>query len=266
MNIYRHELKAYRKSTIIWTFSLIGLTALFLSMFPSISKDAEQFGKLLEGYPEAVRKAIGLELDTFFSFLGFYSYTFLYITLAGAIQAMNLGLSVFSKEMREKTADFLLTKPVTREKVFLSKLLAALTSLLVTNVAFFAASFLISSRITTEDYSGKAFLLISLTLLFIQLIFLALGLFISVFARQLKNITAVSFGTVFGFFLLGMLSSTSGSDGAMRLLSPFKYFDTAYIIRHGEYEWRYILAASIIVLVSAAMGLIIFKKKDIHSV
>ena len=71
MNIYLHELKAYRKSTIIWSCSLVLLIILFLSMFPSFSKDATDVKKLLEGYPEAFRKAIGLSLDPLFTILGF---------------------------------------------------------------------------------------------------------------------------------------------------------------------------------------------------
>ena len=74
MNIFFHELKAYRKSTIIWTVSLVIVVILFMSMFPSFAKDAEEFKKLLEGYPEAVRKAFGIELGNFFTILGYYTY------------------------------------------------------------------------------------------------------------------------------------------------------------------------------------------------
>ena len=96
MNMYLHELKAYRKSTIIWTTSLVLIIILFLSMFPAFSKDTADFKKLLEGYPEALRKAIGLSLDNVFTLLGFYSYIFLYILLCGSIQAMHLGISILN--------------------------------------------------------------------------------------------------------------------------------------------------------------------------
>ena len=133
MNMFLHELKAYRKSAIIWTTALVALVVLFLSMFPSFSREAEEFKKLLEGYPEALRRALGLAVENIGSILGFYSYVFLYISLVGAIQAMNLGMSIVSKEVRDKTADFLLTKPVTRTKIMTSKLLAAVASLVITN-------------------------------------------------------------------------------------------------------------------------------------
>ena len=41
MNMFLHELKSYRKSTIIWTCSLVGLIIMFLPIFPSFSNDIE---------------------------------------------------------------------------------------------------------------------------------------------------------------------------------------------------------------------------------
>lgn len=135
-----HEIKAYRKSTFVWTLSLIAIVVLFMSMFPAISRDIIEFQKLLEGFPEPVRKALGLEVENFGTILGFYSYMFVYITLCGAIQAMHIGTSIVSKEVRDKTADFLLTKPVSRTKILTAKLLAALTTIVMTNIVFFLSA------------------------------------------------------------------------------------------------------------------------------
>lgn len=265
MNIFLYELNAYRKSTIIWTIALLALVALFLSMFPSISNDAEEFKKVLEGYPEGVRKAIGLNIDSFFSLLGFYSYSFLYITLCGAIQAMNIGVSIVSKEVREKTADFLLTKPVTRTTILTSKILAAVASLLITNIVFNVGSSLIASQVKIEDFSKNTFLLISLVLFFIQFIFLALGLVISILMRKVKSVITISLGTVFSFFIIAMLSSTSGDD-YKRYFSPFKYFDTSYIIKHSCYENSFLITGIVIIIVSIVTSYFVYIKKDIHSV
>lgn len=265
MNMFLHELKAYRKSTIIWTCSLIGIIVLFLSMFPAFSREAETFKELLEGFPEPIRKAFGLSVESMSSILGFYSYTFLYITLCGAIQAMNLGTSIVSKEVREKTADFLLTKPVTRSQIMTSKLLAAFTSLVITNVAYLAASSIMASIVKTEDYSYKIFFMISITLFFVQLIFLALGVIVSVLARKIKSVIPISLGTVFGFFIAGMLASVIG-DEAVRYITPFKYFDTNYIIKNSGYEVTFIIVEIVFIIAAITASYIVYCKKDIHAV
>jgi ABC-2 type transport system permease protein len=265
MNIFFHELKAYRKSTIIWTVSLILVTLLFMSMFPAFARDAEEFKKLLEGYPEGVRKAIGLNLENLFSILGFYCYALSFITLCGAIQAMNLGTSIISKEVREKTADFLLTKPVTRTTIVTSKLLAAFSSLVITNIVYIAAASIIASQVKTEDFSLKLLILLSLTVFFIQLIFLAIGIIVSVVVPKIKSVLAVSLSTVFAFYFLGMLSATSGEEGK-RYLSPFKYFDTAYILKHSAYEISFMITELIVIVVAIGASYVVYTKKDIHAV
>lgn len=263
MNILLHELRAYRKSTIIWTISLIGIAALFMSLYPSFSRDTEEFRKLLEGYPAALREAFGINLDTFFSILGFYCYGLSFVTLSGAIQAMNLGTSIVSKEVREKTADFLLTKPVTRQRVLANKLLAAFISIIITNIVYIAAATLIANQVKTDDFQLSIFILLSLTLFFVQLIFLAVGIIISVIVPKIKSVLTVSLATVFTFYFLGMFSSI---DEAKRYLSPFKYFDTAYIMEKSGYEISFLITGAVVIILAIGASFLIYTKKDIHSV
>lgn len=265
MNIYIHELKAYRKSTMIWTFSLTAIVVVFMSLFPAISKDIEEFTKLMEGFPEAVRQALGLELVSLGSILGFYSYAFLYLTLCGAIQAMNVGTSIVSKEVREKTADFLLTKPVTRTRILTSKILAATTSLVITNAVYIAVASIMASIVKTEAYSVTVFLMISITLLFIQLIFLAIGIIISVVFPKIKSVLTVTLGTVFAFFIVSMLTSIS-EDSAKRYLSPFQYYDRPYIIENSRYEASFIIVGVGIIVVALAASYVVYARRDIHAV
>lgn len=265
MNIYWHELKALRKSTIVWTLSLAAIIIFFMSVYPSFTKDVEDFTKMLEGYPEPVRKAIGLDISNVFSLLGFYSYCLVYITLCAAIQAMNLGTSILSKEAREKTADFLMTKPVTRSKIMTSKILAAFTSLVFTDMIYFVVAFSIATSVATEDFSSQVFFMISITILFTQLIFFAIGLFLSVILSKIKSVLTVSLGTVFTFFIISIIVSTT-EDDIKRYFTPFKYFDTAYIMEKSSYEMSFLLVGVAIVIAAITASYFLFIKKDIHAV
>lgn len=266
MNMFLYELKSLRKSALIWTCVLIALAALYLSIYPSIVNDAADFKKLLSGYPAPVRAMLGINLDYITSILGFYSMIFSFITLSGAIQAMNLGASILSKESRERTADFLLVKPVSRSAIVSAKLLASFTTILATNIVFFAGSAIIANSVKTADFSFKLFFMINLTLFFIQLIFLALGVVISLFFNKLKSVLPISLGVVFGLYLIGALLATGKGDDAARFISPFKYFDITYIIKNASYEASYLITGAVIVLVSVVASYIIYNKKDIHAV
>lgn len=265
MNIFIHELKTYRKSTIIWSLSLIAIMIIFMSMYATFAEDAKGFMKIVENYPEAIRNAMGFNQENFFTILGFYSFPLSFITLCAAIQAMNLGTSIINKEVREKTADFLLTKPVTRTKILTAKLLAAFVSIGVTNIFYFAAASFVALQVQTDDFSLKIFLLLSLTIFFIQLIFLSLGIIISVIVQKIKSVLTVSLATVFAFYFVGMFSDTTG-DEVKRYFSPFKYFDTAYIMKHSSYETTFLIAGAVIIILAIATSYVVYSKKDIHAV
>jgi ABC-2 type transport system permease protein len=265
MNIFFHELKAYRKSTIVWSISLVLVVALLMSLFPAFTKDVTEFKKLLEGYPEPVRKALGMDLNTLFSILGFYCYSLTFITLCGAIQAMNIGTSIVSKEVREKTADFLLTKPVTRKQILTAKLLAAVVSLIITNIIYFAVASFMAFQVKTDDLSFKTFVLLSLTIFFVQLMFLSLGIIFSVALRKIKSVLSISLTTVFAFEFITMLITTA-DEKANRYFSPLSYFDTAYIMEKSKYEVSFLLVGAAIILVAVAVSYFIYSKKDIHAV
>ncbi|WP_066071806.1 ABC transporter permease [Neobacillus soli] len=261
MNIFLHELKAYRKSLIIWSLSLLLIVVLFMSFYPSFAKDSEEFTKIMAGYPEAIRNALGVNLGNFFTILGFYCFPLSFITLCGAIQAMNLGTGIVSKEVREKTADFLLTKPVTRTTVLTSKLLAAFSVLVITTIVYITAASIMAFQVKTDDFSFKLFIMLSLTMFFVQLIFLAFGIIISVVVPKIKSVLTVSLATVFAFYFLGMFT-----EGAKRYFSPFNYFDTAFIIKNKSYEASFLIAGAIIIILAIAASYFVYAKKDIHSV
>jgi ABC-2 type transport system permease protein len=266
MNMFLHELKSLRKSTIIWTCALVAMALLYLSIYPGMAEDAEGFKKLLGNYPAPVRAMLGINLDYITSILGFYSMVFSFIVLFGAIQAMNLGLSIISKESRERTADFLLVKPVSRSAIVTAKLMAAFTAILATDAIFFIVSTMLANSVKIADFSGKLFFMINLTLFFIQLIFLAIGLGVSVFFNKLKSVLPISLGVVFGFYMIGALLAVGKEENMLRLISPFKYFDIPYILKNESYDTAYLFASAVIVVAAIAVSYIIYIKKDIHAV
>lgn len=265
MNMVLHELRALRKSGIIWLCVMAALAAMYLSLYSSIAQDAAGFKSLLAGYPPQVRAMLGVSLDSVTSPLGFYSMIITFVVLCGAIEAMHLGVSILSKEARGRTADFLLVKPVSRASIISAKITAALTLFLVTDVLYFAAASAMTAMAVQTDFSFKVFVLLNLTLLFLQLIFFFLGLAISVFFQKLKAVLPVSLGVVFGLYFIGVLVTSDRND-ASRFLSPFQYFNNQYIVANAGYESRYLIAGAVIAVICAAVSYIVYGRKDIHAV
>ncbi|MCX6808288.1 MAG: ABC transporter permease subunit [Candidatus Berkelbacteria bacterium] len=264
MNIWRHELRSLSKSTLIWTVALSLGVIVFLSMFPAFTKDIETSQKLLNNFPPALRSALGISLKSFFTIYGFFAYLFTFITLAGAIQAMNLGVGTISKEISGKTIDFLLTKPISRAKVISAKLLATLSCLVFTNIIFSLTALICAKIVSTESFSSLTFLLVSATFFLVQLFFLALGSVFTVIISKIKSVIAVSLPTVFAFFVVSELGAILGNEN-VRYITPFKFFDPIYTINHNAYELRFLLIEIVFVLICILLTYVIYEKKDIRA-
>jgi len=242
-----------------WAIGFAVSIVVMLSATPLFIEESGGMREMIANFPDAIREAMGIDPDSFFSVVGFYSYIFLYISLAAAIQAMSLGLNIISKETRMKTADFLLSKPRSRTGIFLQKGLCALCVLAVTEAVFFAAAALSLYYQSKGAFAFTPFLLISLTFFFTQLLFFALGLFLAVAAGKIKSTLALTMGVCFGAFMLGMICAITGS-GVIRVFSPLRYFDNNYIMLHHAYEMNYLFAAIALTLILTAASLILYVK------
>ncbi len=264
MNIFLHEFKTNKKSALIWASAFSFGIIIFFSMYPAFTKDIESSKKLMENLPAAVRSALGISLQNFFTIFGFYAYLLTFLTLAGSVQAMNVGVGIISKENSLKTADFLLSKPVSRGKVITSKFLAGLSTLFLTNVIFIIVSLITAKLISTESFDSKIFILISLTLFLIQIFFLVLGTFFSVIISKIKSVISISLPTVFAFFIIGTLGEIIGNEKVC-YLTPFKFYDPLYIINNGSFETKFLLIELCFIIVAISASFIIYLSKDVPS-
>ncbi len=265
MNMYIHELKAGKRSTIIWTVTLLAILILYMSFYTMIKNDADAFVKIMEGVSPVIRQALGIAINQITSPLGYYSFVFSFILFLGALQGMNTGVNIISKEVRDKTADFLLTKPKTRVSIITAKLLAGLTCILITGVIYIIMSAIAMSLFTGETYNMTALILISTTLLITELIFYTLGFLTAVIFPKIKSVISVSLPVVFAFYFAGLMASITG-DELYRDLSIFKYFNPMYIILNSSYETKYLMLSVAIIIVGFALSYVIYSKKDVHAV
>jgi len=133
-NIFRHEWRARQRSVIVWSLAVAAVIFIFLSFFSGFADQAGLINEMMARFPPEMRAAFGLNDMDLTTVLGYYSFVFLFVQLCLAIQAGNYGFGLVSIEESELTADFLLSKPVSRGQVLTSKLLAALTAVWTASV------------------------------------------------------------------------------------------------------------------------------------
>jgi ABC-2 type transport system permease protein len=265
-NIFRHEFRARLRSVLIWSLGLAFLIAFFFSLFPVFADQAALMNEFLARYPQQLRAAFGLDNMDLATVLGFYSFLFMFAQLCLAIQAGNYGFGLVSIEETELTADFLLSKPVSRSRVLTSKLLAALSSLGITDLVVWVCT-LVAIFLFREgrEFDWHTLLLLLLSVVIFQLFFLSVGLVISLLVRRVRSVTPYSLGLGFGAYVLSAFSGVFG-EVALELITPFKHLDPAYIVRHGAYDTPLVLLNVTITLVSLALAYWLYVRRDIPAV
>lgn len=264
MNVFRHELKMMRTGTLIWMAVLVGIVLMYIALYPTFSADAEATKTLFDKFPPAFKEALSIDVDTLLSFLGFFAFTFTNLTLYAAIHAMHTGVSVFSREQRSKTTDFLLSKPRSRSSVFLQKVAAGMFVIVFVWALVSVASYGFAKAFGAGDFSLSAFSLLMVSLLIIQLWFFACGTFVALVMKRVKSTIPITIGVTFGFFMVSILGAIIGDEN-LRYISPFKFFNYVDIAAGKGYEPVYIIIAAVSFVVMLVTAYIIYIQRDVKA-
>lgn len=264
MNVFLRELRSHGRSTGSWVLNLSGILVAFMSLYPTFTQDVAVTREVFEQFPEVVTDALNISLASFFTIYGFFGYLLGLTILAGSIQAMNLGVGIISKETSGKTADFLLSKPITRSRVVTAKLTAGLVLLIITNLVFASVAYLVARLMSEEGFSARTFLLMASTLFLVQLFFLGLGALLAVTIPRIKSVVAVSLPTVFGFYIVGVVGDVLAEDEAW-FLTPFKYFETEYIIANSSLATAPLIVLGVFVAATIGLSYLIYVRTDVRA-
>jgi len=267
-NLYTTELKRYRNSFIGWSISISVFILTGMAFYPVLMQ-GDMLKQMTAFFENPVMKnmmtAFGASLDIMTNVLGFYSTrNAMFIMLLGSFFSILLGGKILAREEQEKTAEFLLAKPVTRLEIVRSKLAVYLTYLLLLNIVILTIGF-ISLEIFkgNSQYSLKAFFIHWFYSLLLMLTFGAIGIFFSLLIKRGRPITNLSIGIIVGGYFIDVLSRVTPAADKFGYLSPFKFIDAA-VLRpdYALVGWRvmYFLGMSLIFF---ALPFVRFKKKDI---
>lgn len=265
MNIFKQELKMAYRSIFSWTLAMIGICWLFMTFFQSISADAELMNKVFSNFPKEFLNALGISDLDMSTIQGYYGLILNYVTLIGAIYAMKLGVGVLSEEVRCKTSDFLVVKPVERHTIVTAKLLTVLLLIVIQNVVYDLAAFGIANLYKKIEFETGLFFMINSTLLLVQLFFIGFGLLISVMIKKIKTVLPITMAVVFGFFVIQMLNETL-DEKKLTYVTPFAYFDMSTIIKNQALDGTYVILDLVLIVLFVILTYIIYKRKDMPSV
>lgn len=248
MNVFIFELRSVARTLLIWTAALtLLLTVMIGTVFPMYLDSRPALEKALAGFPPAFLSLFGFRAERIFTFGGFYAFAFLYLALIGAILAAQLALTVFARERRTFSEDFLYVKPRRRLSIFLAKLFACLAALGGVNLICGAALIIVARQVVPDLPPDRALALNVLALPLTQLVFLAIGALYGALARHLRSVSGTAAAIGIAAFVSGSLVRLLDLQ-ALRLLAPLDYFSPADVHERGGFDPAAAICGSLVIV------------------
>ncbi|MBS8266144.1 ABC transporter [Mesobacillus boroniphilus] len=264
MNLFKREMKANRKSLIIWSIGVIFMVASGMGKYASMEGTGQSMNALMAEMPKSLQAIMGtgsLDLSTP---LGYYGVLFLYLAVMGTIHAAMIGSNIIAKEERDKTIEFLLVKPVSRTRMITSKLLAALVNVLIFNAVTFASSVgMVRKYAEGEDVTGDITLLM-VGMLILQLLFLVIGTAIAAIYKHAKKATSLATGILLFLFILSIAIDLNEKLDGFKFLTPFKYYDAKIVLQEGGFEPLYLALSGLLLLGLTIVTYVFYRKRDMN--
>lgn len=265
-NLFIRELRSNTISLMIWIAIITILITVTMSVYGTFLENNAKVLGMMSIFPKGALVFKGISnINDLFSVLGFYSANnVIYMLVLGSIYAIVLSSNILLKEEYNRSAEFLLSWPLTRQDVFISKLAVVILNIFILNLITAAAGFICLEINKREPFSINAFMILSIYTFLLNLFFGALGLFVSTLIKRPKPITAFTIGLVLILYFIYTLSKITESLAQIGYISPFRYVSLDTLNPAYRLEPLNLLYFAGLSVLLTGLAYLFYKRKDIY--
>ena len=258
--IFLKELKRTRTGLIIWSF-MVGLVALMgILEYPVLSQNLGLLEEALDLIPKAGQLVFGVYNVNLIEPIGYFIVMYYWTGLIIFAHAVYTGASIVSKEFRNKTAEYLFTKPYPKSTIITAKMLAAFVNILTVGLTATVMSLLAMIPITSESaVYGQVFAACA-GMLVTQGVLLMLGLLCSALFKGYKAGVFSAFGALLCSYCLMFFVQYIDAP-QLSFLSPLTFFSVSEVVR-GGLGLLYVLLSAVIISLCICFTQRLYAKKE----
>jgi ABC-2 type transport system permease protein len=250
------------------TGALIAAALLFVYIFflatfyPQMESMGDMYSQMMEN--PTFKALLGddmFAMTTFSGFMGIEAFSYMGIVL-GAYIAF-LAASFVAGEIEQKTSDLLLSLPVSRVNVIVSRFLSMILPVALIMVAMLAAMYA-GAWYINEDVQIEWF---ALAMLFMGVFTLAVGaasMFLSALMSDARKSALISVGVLLAMYLVESIGAMVTSIDWARRLSLFHYLKVNTIAVTHTVNWGNLAVLLAVMVVFLALAVIAFRQRDIN--
>ena len=260
MTVFFHELKRGKVSLLIWSCAIAFMLGICVLIYPEMKTQMSDISEMFADMG-SFSDAFGMDKINFGTFIGYFGVECGNVLgLGGALFASILGISALAKEEKEHTAEFLLTHPVSREKVLAEKLLTVFSQIIILNLVS-AIVTVLSVLAVGESVDAKVMLLLFLAYFMMQIEISAVTFGISAFLKG--NGLGIGLGITVLMYFLNIMANLTENAMFLKYITPFGYTEGADIISNSAIEVKYLAAGLVFTVTGLVAAFLKYRKKDI---
>lgn len=260
MAVFVNEFKKNIKTFLIWTIGIALMLLVCVFIYPEMKGQMEGMNDIFANMG-AFSDAFGMDTLNFGTFLGYYGVECgNMLGLGGGLFAAFLGVSILSKEEKDNTAEFLLTHPIKRSKVYVDKALVVVTEILLMNIIIFVGS-LASILAIGEEFPIKEMVLIHSGFLLLQLEIGLITFGVSAFVTQ--GAIGVGIGFTALMYFLNIIKNITDDAAFLKYFTPYAYAEVSDIVKTMTLDIKLVLIGIICSAIVMVVGFFKYINKDI---
>ena len=261
MTLVKHELKQGKILFMIWTAAIGFLLVICVFLFPEMKGQMDRVNDVFASMG-SFTEAFGMDRLNFGSLVGFYAVECGNVLgLGGAFYAALCAAGILSKEEKDKTAEFLLTHPVSRKRIITEKLVAVLLQITAMNIIIYAVA-VGSIAAVGEEIPLKEISLLHLAYYLLQIELAGICFGISAFLR--KGSAGAGLGIAAMMYFLNLIANIADVAELLKYITPFGYCDGADIVTNGRLDGGMVASGAGIGIGGIMIAYLKYTKKDIH--
>ncbi len=262
--IITKTIKDRRLVTAIYIIVALAFLLMYIAMFPSFASQQEQWDQMLKLMPPEMMKAFNLQDYSFAHLENFLSAELYSITwpLFLIILAISSAGAALANEVEKGSIEFLLSTPISRRKLFLSRYLAGALVILAFVAATIYAAVPFAKIFNIDVQPANYSTLVLMTFLF-GLATFSVSMFLSAIFSDRGKVYFLSAGVVVLMYVANIVATLKEKYADLKYISFFHYFDAVKILIHNELDKVGILVFLAVIIVFSITGLIAFDRRDI---
>ena len=263
MNLYLRELKSYWKAMTFWSLGIIFMVGAGIGKYSAFTTSGSvNLSDLFDAMPKAFFAIFGLAGIPVDSFGGFYGMIYAYVAIMGAVFAVMIGSGILAKEERDKTAEFLMVKPITRIRILAIKLLAALTLVVIFVGVTYALSFVSIAQVSPDDRINGELALMMLALFLVMVFYLCVSFFLAAYLKEAKKSSQLALLVMLGSYLVSVAMGIVDNLEFLRIIVPFQYFRVVDLLEL-KLDPFYLIVILVVSLGAIGLSVFFYPKRDL---